>query len=84
METVGNWFSDTYASLTGSPPQDHVNAVKSALNLPPVVSTDAGVARAAGTTADARGAGYTMTGGRRFKKTGRRGKKVRKTRRGRR
>lgn len=54
---------------------------KKAFNPPPVVGSDKGGAKAFDTEVDARGGGYTATGGRLRRKSRRGSKKVRKTRR---
>jgi len=76
MSSIGDWFNQTVASLTGRTAQQHANNVKTALNLPPSVTTDEGSAKMLGTPME--GAGRTCTGGRRARKH----KKGRKTRRG--
>ena len=78
---IGDWLNETYAKVTGKTPQQHADELGAALKLPRSVTTDTGASTALGAPPDAR-TGFTMTGGRRFKKTGRHGKKARKTRRG--
>jgi len=75
---IGDWFSQKVTQLTGKTPQQHADAARAALKLPSGLTSDNGASTALDTSADARGPGYTMTGGRRM----RRGKKARKTRRG--
>lgn len=79
MSGIGDWFSQTIASVTGKTPQEHADTVKAALALPPSVTTDQGSATLLG--APQEGGGMTCTGGRRGRKN-RKGKKPRKTRRG--
>jgi len=76
MSGIGDWFNQTIARVTGRTPQQHADNVKSALSLPPSVTTDQGSAKMLGVPQE--GGGRTCTGGRR----GRKGKKARKTRRG--
>jgi hypothetical protein len=78
MSTIGEWFNQTIASVTGKTPQEHADNVKSALSLPPSVTTDQGSAKMLGVPQE--GGGMTCTGGRRARKS--KGKKARKTRRG--
>jgi hypothetical protein len=75
MSSIGDWFNQTIASVTGRTPQQHADNVKTALSLPSSVTTDQGSAKMLGTPVE--GGGRTCTGGRRPRKN----KKVRKTRR---
>ena len=78
MSGIGEWFSQTIASVTGKTPQQHADNVKAALALPTSVTTDQGSAKMLGVPQE--GGGMTCTGGRRARKG--RGKKSKKTRRG--
>ena len=78
MSGIGEWFNQTIASVTGRTPQEHADNVKSALSLPPALTTDAKSATMLGVPQE--GGGRTCTGGRRARKG--KGKKARKTRRG--
>lgn len=78
MSGIGDWFNQTIASVTGKTPQQHADNVKSALSLPPALTTDKGSATVLGVPQE--GGGMTCTGGRRGRKN-RKGKKARKTRR---
>jgi hypothetical protein len=72
------FFSSLKNSISGL--ADKVRgAVTSVVPATKPLSTDEGVAKIAGAKVDARGGGYTMTGGRRYKK--KKGKKPRKTKR---
>jgi hypothetical protein len=73
MSGIGEWFSSTLAKLTGKSPQEHADAVKSALQLP----SDAESSKALGAAPEP--SGTTITGGRR-RRTHKRGGKKRKTR----
>jgi hypothetical protein len=76
---IADMFNNAVMSVTGKTPQEHADSVKSALSLPPAVSTDSGSAKMLGATPEA--PGTTITGGRRRKTRGaKRGSK--KTRRG--
>lgn len=77
---IADWFTSTVANVTGKTPQQHADDAKKALNLPPSVTTDAGVQKALGTAPEA--PGTTITGGRRRKtrKGGRRGRKTHRRR----
>jgi len=77
MASIGDWFSSKIAEVTGKTPQQHADAVKSALKLPPALVNDSDGAKAFGAAPEA--PGTTMMGGRRHRT--RRGKKARKTRR---
>ena len=66
MSGIGDWFSNKFAELTGKTPQQHVDTMRSTLNLPASVTTDQGAAKAFGAAPER--SGYTATGGRRFKK----------------
>lgn len=79
MSSIGDWFNQTIASVTGKTPQQHADNVKSALSLPPSVTTDQGSATMLGVPQE--GGGMTCTGGRRGRKGKGKGKKARKTRR---
>jgi hypothetical protein len=78
MSTIGEWFNQTIASVTGKSPQQHVDNVKKTLSLPPSLTTDQGSATILGVPQE--GSGRTCTGGRRARKN--KGKKNKKTRRG--
>jgi hypothetical protein len=82
MSGIGDWFNQTIASVTGKTPQQHADNVKTALSLPPALTTDKGSATVLGVPQE--GGGMTCTGGRRGRKgKGKgKGKKDRKTRRG--
>jgi hypothetical protein len=79
MSSIGEWFNQTVASVTGKTPQQHADNVKAALALPTSVTTDQGSAKMLGVPQE--GGGMTCTGGRRGRKN-RKGKKASKTRRG--
>ena len=80
MGSVGAWFSDQLAKITGKSPQQHVDDVRNTLKLPASLTTDQGAAQTFGAARER--SGRTMTGGRRFKK--RLSKKVETKRRSRR
>lgn len=75
MSSIGEWFNQTIASVTGKTPQQHADNIKTALALPPSVTTDQGSAKMLGVPQE--GGGMTCTGGKRRK--GRRGGKKRMT-----
>jgi hypothetical protein len=76
MSSIGEWFNQTIASVTGRTPQQHADNVKSALSLPTSVTTDQGSAKMLGVPQE--GGGMTCTGGKRARKS----RKSKKTRRG--
>jgi hypothetical protein len=81
MSGIGKMFSDTIQSVTGKTPQQHADALKSALPSPAKAAmSDNNSASALG--APKEGAGKTMTGGRKHKKRGGRKKTHKKPRGG--
>ena len=80
MSGLGEMFASAVHSATGKTPQQHADALKSALPTPAKTAmSDDKSASALG--APKEGSGKTMTGGRRHKKR-RGGKKTQKKRRG--
>ncbi len=80
MSGIGDFFKGVGDNVASAAQSAH-EAVTGAVNPPPLVKTDSGAAKALDAPVDARGAGYTMTGGRLRRKSRRGNKKVRKTRR---
>ena len=80
MSAISDWFHNTVKSVTGKTPQEHADALKSALPTPASKAmTDSSVNAALDAAPEP--LGTTMTGGRRRKtRGGKRGSK--KTRRG--
>lgn len=80
MSGIADMFSNAVQKVTGKTPQEHADAAKEALGVPPSVGTDAGVAKAMGLPKDP--AGQTITGGKRLRrkhlKTRKGGKRSRK------
>ena len=74
---VGDQLSQLYQKVTGKTPEEHVNAIKNALPGAKPLVNDSDAIKNLG--AGREKGGYTITGGRRYRK--KKGQKTRKTKR---